>query len=611
MMLLRRTAVARRSVSTFSIQLSLQRHLLGAHEDFSMQNTLFRRSHQPNVDYQTSAVMSLGLPKASVLPTAEEIAYGFNQYPMVESATATKPGFINVKLDDEWIAKHAVHVAADGVCPRKAAHPEHVLVDFASPNMGKELHVGHLRSSVLGDTICNVLEFQGACHSNGGMPTSEAGQRVTRVSHVGDLGAAIATLLVQAVDTSDNAANDLPVEFTTDSTTVVTLGQWYERGKHRLGNGDAAFKADVDRTVLALQRDDGSWKAPWELTCAVSRDAHNRLYKRLGVQVHERGESSYLTLIPTVLEKLKSVTVESQGALCIFVDGPEKTPMLVRKQDGGFLYATTDLAALYSRVFGWENDPTAYDRLVYVTDTSQSLHFRHLFDTAKLAGWLDKRPVQLQHVGFGLVMGEDGTKLSSRKGGATTLEALLDEAALESKQRSIVAEADHGAIGDAAVRYYDLAQHRERNYKFSYASVLNLKGNTAPYLLYASARLQGILRKANVAAPSWNAYLLSVNDPTTLLSSVANGWHPNERALALVLGQFEDALLETQHNWYAHQSHPHFLADYLFRLTSQFHAFYETCHVQNNSSRLVLCASTDAVLRRGLQLLGIAAQDRM
>ncbi|ETV79894.1 arginine-tRNA ligase, variant [Aphanomyces astaci] len=437
------------------------------------------------------------------------------------------------------------------------------------------------------------------------------GHLVSRISHVGDLGAAIATLLVQSLDELDNSANGLPRSFDL-STSVETLGQWYGRGKQRLGNGDVEFKTTVDDTVLGLQRQDSKWHTPWDLTCAISRSAHHALYQRLGVQVTERGESTYLSLIPTVLSKLGTIASESQGALCIFVDGQDKSPMLVRKQDGGFLYATTDLTALYSRVFGWAKDPVAYDRLIYVTDLSQSLHFRHLFEAAKLAGWLDGRHVTLQHAGFGLVMGEDGTKLSSRKGGATTLKSLLDHAALESQKRSAVPDADHQAIGDAAVRYYDLAQHRERNYKFSYANVLNLKGNTAPYLMYATARLQGILRKTaeggrhGTSMGSWATFLAEHPDASGQLRRASTDWHPNERALALVLGQFQDALVETQANW-----HPHILADYLFRVVTSFHSFYETCHVQQNPARLVLCAATDAVLRRGLHLLGIPTVDRM
>ncbi|CAK4075309.1 unnamed protein product, partial [Aphanomyces euteiches] len=381
---------------------------------------------------------------------------------MVQTASASKPGFINVKLQDDWIANHALDVATHGVLPRAVSEPKKVLVDFASPNMGKELHVGHLRSSVLGDTICNILEFQGHV--------------VNRVSHVGDLGAAIATLLVQSQDSQDNGSNNLPIEFDS-STPISTLGQWYERGKQRLSRGDVTFKSMVDETVLAMQREDPAWKASWGLTCEISRLAHKCLFDRLGVQVRERGESTYIKLIPLVLEKLRSVAEESQGALCIFVDGHEKTPMLIQKQDGG----------------------------------KQS-------------------------------------EIKTIQSGATTLQSLLDEAGIESQQRSVVADADHRAIGDAAVRYYDLAQHRERNYKFSYANVLNLKGNTAPYLMYASARLHGILRNAEVSESTWREYLDSQDDAKSLLTEASQSWQPQERALALVLAQFEDALIETQAN---------------------------------------------------------------
>ncbi|OQR83724.1 arginyl-tRNA synthetase [Achlya hypogyna] len=582
-----------------SIQSLLQDALVATnYPQITPQNSLFRRSHQPQVDYQSSAILSLGLPPKERVPAAEAVKALLLEQDnaMLAQATVTAPGFLNVSLRSDWIAKHAFAMATTGVQPRSAGNAaQRVLVDFASPNMGKELHVGHLRSSVLGDTVSNLLEFQG--HS------------VTRVSHVGDLGSAIATLLVQAMDEDDNQAQTLPPSagLLAASATAADLGRWYERGKQRLVS-DPAFKAQVDHVVLQLQQTDKStWTQPWLQTCAISRAAFDVLYKRLNVTVHERGEATYLKLIPTVLDSLVSagLAVESQGALCIFIDGPDKSPMLVRKQDGGFLYATTDLATLYSRIHGDRTiDPIAYDRVIYITDLSQSLHFRHLFEAAALAGWTKDRPVQLDHVGFGLVMGEDGTKLSSRKGGSTSLEALLNEAGLESASRSVVEDADHGYIGDAAVRYYDLAQHRERNYKFSYNSVLNLKGNTAVYLMYASARLQGIRRKAG-REDSW-ASLLSQPNAADVLLEASGDWHPTERALALVLSQFEDALLETQAGW-----HPHLLCDYLFRVTTSFHAFYEACRVQNHAPRLVLCAATDAVLRRGLALLGISAIDRM
>ncbi|EQC27356.1 arginyl-tRNA synthetase [Saprolegnia diclina VS20] len=597
-MMLMARGVHKRAYS-LSVQSLLQQSLLAtSYPQLTAQNTLFRRSHQPQTDYQSSAVLSLGLPAKERMPAAEAVLTRLTEAntTMLDRADVTAPGFINVTLRADWIAQHAFTMATTGVQPRSAGdHKQRVIVDFASPNMGKELHVGHLRSSVLGDTVCNLLEFQG--------------HEVTRVSHVGDLGSAIATLLVQAMDDADNEACSLPprTDLLAASASAADLGRWYERGKQRLTT-DAAFKSQVDSVVLQLQKTDVSaWTLPWKQTCAISRAAFATLNARLNVTVQERGEATYLPLIPKVLDLLvqSGLAVESQGALCIFLDGQDKSPMLIRKQDGGFLYATTDLATLYSRIHGDPSiDPIAYDRAIYITDLSQSLHFRHLFEAARRAGWTDHRPVQLDHVGFGLVMGEDGTKLSSRKGGSTSLEALLNQAGIESAQRSVVDDADHGYIGDAAVRYYDLAQHRERNYKFAYSSVLNLKGNTAVYLMYASARLQGIRRKAGLNEP-WTAVLADPASAAVLLEASAT-WHPTERALALVLSQFEDALLETQAGW-----HPHMLCEYMFRLTTSFHAFYEACRVQNHAPRLVLCAATDAVLRKGLALLGIAAIERM
>lgn len=587
-----------------------------------------RRSAQSNADYQTSLCLQLAsrsreppVQLAQDVVAQIEASSGDDGRPaVVKDAFVSAKGFVNVVLDDAWIAQHAVMMATEGVTPSPVVkgQSKRILVDFAAPNLGKKLHVGHLRSSVIGDTLCNLLEYRG--------------HQVARVSHTGDVGSALATLIVELME------QNVPL----DTLTDAELGKYYESGKSKIPT-DAAFKAKVDDVVLQLQRLgadadssaalangkhvvlDPRVRQVWERACQVSREAYAQIFGRLNVNVQERGESTYLPLVPATVEALKAsgLAVESRGALGIFVDGPDKPPMLIQKQDGGYLYATVDLACLHSRIHGFPGvDATPYDEVIYVTDQSQQLHFQQLFAAAKLAGWTTpegREPVVLKHAAFGLVLGKNGTKLSSRHGAFDYLADLLDATTAECRSRSLAGSGNDPSqdqsIGDAAVRYFELSQQRERSYKFLFDNVLHLKGNTGVYLLYASARLQGILRNV-LAAPGttphgeqqWADFLRGPDALPCLLAS-SSDWHPSERALALLLCQFDDEVASA-----LAQLYPHYLCDYLFRVVSHFHAFYEHCRVVQDpkqDSRIVLCAATDAVLRRGLHLVGIQPVDRM
>uniref|UniRef100_A0AAV1TFY8 arginine--tRNA ligase n=1 Tax=Peronospora matthiolae TaxID=2874970 RepID=A0AAV1TFY8_9STRA len=607
-----------------------------------------RRSAQRDADYQTSLALQFGrrsppgAARVADAPTPDELATALvavlptveehPSAPLLQSTSVSKSGFVNFVLADKWIARQALHMATRGVQPAELPHAQQrrVLVDFAAPNMGKKLHVGHLRSAVLGDTICNLLEHRG--------------HRVARVSHTGDVGAALATLIVELMEQR--------VELAT--LTDAALGTCYEAGKRKVVMATlptaseqvaaVQFKSKVDDVVRQLQRlgtgdeqtIDPRVRETWTRACQVSREAHVRLFHRLGVDVQERGEATYLPLVARVVAMMEhsGLAVSSQGALGVFLDGPDSPPMLLRKSDGGYLYATVDLACLYSRIYGFPGvDETLYDEIVYVTDQSQQLHFQHLFTAARKAGWTRRRnkdDVKLTHAPFGLVLGHDGTKLSSRNGAFDYLEDLLDGAAVECSRQALASattgvvaselnltqeqvDAQNRVVGDAAVRYFELAQQRERNYKFIMSNVLNLKGNTGVYLMYASARLQGILRKAGGKDQiSWDAYLGLSSDVIAaqdVLARASVDWHPSERALALLLAQFDDEVAAALAHLY-----PHYLCDYLYRVACHFHGFYENCRVLQDprqDSRLLLCAATDAVLRRGMQLVGVEAVDRM
>lgn len=581
-----------------------------------------RRSMQSNADYQSSIALMLGnrlriSPDSFAQDTIKHLDTEDANH-VVQNAFVSKGGFVNFVMDDKWLANQVVDMATMGVTPLPFTQGKgkSVLVDFCAPNYGKKLHVGHLRSSVIGDTISNLLEFRG--------------HQVSRISHTGDVGSAFATLLVELID------NDVQL----DTLTDAQLGQFYESGKKKIAGGDVSFKSKVDEVVIQLQHmgslddsvKDSVVERTWKRACQVSQDAYATIFDRLRVNVNERGESTYLKLVPDLLHKLKTsgLAVQSRGALCIFLDGPDKPPMLIQKEDGGFLYATVDLACLHSRIFGFPGiDETRYDEIVYVTDQSQQLHFQHLFEAAKRAGWLEREggnaePVKLTHAWFGLVLGKDGTKLSSRNGAFDYLEDLLNEAGAECHRRSVLTSNSRDSasagilnqrIGDAAVRYFDLAQQRERNYKFLFDNVLNMKGNTGVYLMYASARLNGILRRARDQDPTmraiddWSQVLTQNPDARGLLIEASADWEPSERALALLLAQFDDEVTAA-----VTHLHPHYLCDYLFRVVSHFHAFYENCRVLGDTkqdARLLLCAATHSVLKRGLDLVGVEAVERM
>jgi arginyl-tRNA synthetase len=562
-----------------------------------------RRSLKPNADYQSSLAMVLGnqLREKPERIAQEILEHLDNSSALLKDAFVSKNGFMNFVLDDQWVAQQMVKIATQGVMPTPISdHSKSILVDFAAPNHGKKLHAGHLRSSVIGDTICNLLEFRG--------------HRVSRVSHTGDVGAALATLVAELID------QKVPL----DKLSDTTLAQYYESGKKRIAAKDYSFKQKVDVIVVQLQQI-GSEKpidpqvlATWQRACEVSRANYANIFERLRVKVDERGESTYLKLIPLLLEELqaKNLAIESRGAICIFVDGPEKTPMIVQKQNGGFLYATIDLAALKSRIYGFPGiDDTKYEEIIYVTDQSQQQHFQQLFKAAQLAGWLDHQ-VTLKHASFGLVLGKDGTKLSSRNGAFDYLIDLLDEATAECMRRSLTSDTStnetNRLVGDAAVRYFELSQQRERNYKFAFDHVLHLKGNTGIYLLYACARLEGILRKISFStteSKSWQFFLQDPQEAIETLKQDCRSWHPSERSLAFLVCQFDDEITASLTHLY-----PHYLCDYLYRLVSHFHGFYENCRVQNDpkeKSRLLLCAATHAVLTKGLQLVGIPSIQRM
>jgi arginyl-tRNA synthetase len=489
------------------------------------------------------------------------------------------PGFINLKLDPHFLSERATQMVFD---PRLGiplpARRERVIVEFSSPNIAKEMHVGHLRSTIIGDSLARLFEFLDF--------------DVLRLNHVGDWGTAFGMLIAYMKE----EANDvLSGKQTTD---LPTLMMWYKASKTRF-DADEAFKARARQAVVALQGGDPEALKAWEIICDISRTAFQEVYDLLDIKLQERGESYYNPELPNVvadLEKKGLVTI-SEGAKCVFHEGI-RIPLMIQKSDGGYNYDTTDMAAMLHRI-----EEEKADRIIVVTDAGQSLHFELVRRTAEKAGYLDPHKVRFDHVPFGVVLGGDGKKFRTRSGETEKLIDLLTAAVKEA--RSIL-EARGGDLDDAekerlahilgidAVKYADLSCNRISDYVFSYERMLRFEGNTAAFILYSYVRVKGIQRKVGFSDLSQTRIELE---------------HPSEIDVGLHLLRFSETLDKM-----ADELLPNYLTDYLYLLAQKFNAFFRDCRVEGDpkqNQRLLLSELVAHTMERGLQILGIQTVDRM
>ncbi len=505
------------------------------------------------------------------------------------------PGFINITLQPERLAAEVQQRLGDarlGVPAVEQAAP--VVVDFSSPNIAKEMHVGHLRSTIIGDSLARVLEFRD--------------HPVLRLNHVGDWGTQFGMLITHLKQVAPEALE------TADAVDLGDLVAFYREAKKRFDE-DEAFQTTSREEVVKLQGGDPVSLKAWGLLCDQSRREFQKIYDRLDIRLSERGESFYNPYLEGVVRDLEAtgLLVVDDGARCVFLEGVsgkdgKPLPVIVQKSDGGFNYATTDLAAIRYR-FGSAPEGDGARRVVYVTDAGQANHFAGVFQVARRAGWLPEG-ARLEHVPFGLVQGEDGKKLKTRAGDTVRLRDLLDEAVerseadlrrrLEEEGRSEdEAFIEHVAttVGLAAVKYADLSQNRITNYQFSFDRMLALHGNTAPYLLYAVVRIAGIARKGG--------------DLDTAAIGPLQFNEPKEWALVRELLKFDAVVAEVEEELL-----PNRLCTYLFELSQVFNRFYDQVPVlkadpDSLPSRLALCRLTADTLKLGLGLLGIPTLDRM
>jgi arginyl-tRNA synthetase len=552
-------------------------------------------------DYQANGVMALARRlKQNPRQMAGQIVERLNISDMCDTPEIAGPGFINFRLRADWLAQRLAESLKDGkrlgVDPLENAPV--TVVDFSGPNIAKQMHVGHLRSTIIGDVIARVLEFWY------GDPS-----KIIRQNHVGDWGTQLGMLLRH-----------------------FNIQETQKRGVHGIGINDweqfyIEAKKDFDSDpeaanqsrewVVYLQNDKSEYncqaKVYWEAICNASLNHCQEVYNKLGVKLrseHIKGESAYNDQLPLVIRSLaeKGLLAESDGAQCVFLEGfktkdGNPLPLIVKKSDGAYLYATTDLAAVRYRV-----DELKAERVIYVTDARQKLHFEMIFACARKAGWVGDN-VKLEHVPFGSVMGEDGRPFKTRSGENIKLKDLLAEAQsrarvivdgknpeLPAEQRQQIAD----AVGIGAVKYADLSSNLVSDYVFSWDKMLAMEGNTAPYMQYAYARIQSIFRKGNIKP-----------DEIIGRGQVFNLAEPDELSLAKQLLRYSEVIEAV-----ARDLRPHLLTSYLFDLAQFFSGFYNNCPVlkannRSRDSRVMLCYLVAETIKHGLGLLGISTIEQM
>ena len=555
---------------------------------------LVRRSE--HADFQSNAALALAkrarVRPADLAATVSDALRTDTGTPLAE-VTVSGPGFLNLALTDPAIWQQvAGRLAGPRLGIGRPERGRRTVIDYSAPNIAKEMHVGHLRTTIIGDCLARVLGFLGA--------------EVIRQNHLGDWGTQFG-MLIQYLDEHPEVTwhHD---QLTEGTSTVSALDSFY-RAARAAFDADSAFAARARARVVALQAGDEATVARWRDIVAESEFAFREIYDRLGVLLEPEdsaGESCYNSWLPDIVQELTGagMAVESDGALVVFsgeVTGPDGEPvtLMVRKKDGGYGYDTTDLATIRYRVCDLKAD-----RILYVVDSRQALHFRLVFEAARRAGWLTDE-IDVTHVAFGTVLGPDGRPFKTRSGGTVKLMDLLDAAV--DRARATVAEKAHDLDGNeldriaeqagiGAVKYADLSTSRTKDYVFDVERMVSFNGNTGVYLQYAHTRICSILRKAGETSAEV--------DPTLPL-------HPTERALAFALDVFGDALVEV-----GRVLEPHRLCGHLYDLAKAFTDFYEACPVLSaaapvRANRVALCQLTARTLRQGLNLLGIAAPERM
>jgi arginyl-tRNA synthetase len=554
-------------------------------------------------DYQANGVMGLAKQlKAKPRDLAQKIVEKLDVADMCEPPEIAGPGFINFRLKPAWLAERLIETARDekrlGIDPIE--NPPTTVVDFSGPNIAKQMHVGHLRSTIIGDVIARTLEFRY------GDPKT-----VIRQNHVGDWGTQFGMLTAYYDLVMAGKFPDI-INLPDKGSFLADMEEFYKRAK-TLFDKSHDFQESARNYVVLLQSGDPNVLENWKYLVNESLSHCEEIYSLLSVTLKRsdvRGESFYNDKLPAVISDLDKAGLlkPSEGANCVFLEGfktkeGEPLPLIVQKSDGAYLYATTDLAAIRYRI-----DELKAKRIIYVTDARQKLHFEMIFACARQAGWVDES-IRLEHVPFGSVLGEDGKPFKTRSGENVKLKDLLDEAV--SRARKIVEEKNPdlpeddknkiaAAVGVGAVKYADLSNNLASDYVFDWDRMLAMEGNTAPYMQYAYARIQSIFRRGEVSVES----IMDALDHLELVE-------PEELNLAKCLLRYGETVESV-----ADDLRPHVMTNYLFDLAQNFSNFYTHCPVLKaedrvRARRLLLCQQTARTIRHGLEILGIETPPQM
>ncbi|XP_073913845.1 arginine--tRNA ligase, cytoplasmic isoform X2 [Castor canadensis] len=570
-----------------------------AYPDLESPPLVVTPSQQPRFgDYQCNSAMGISQllkakeQKVNPREIAESITQHLPSNECIEKVEIAGPGFINVHLRKDFVSEQLSNLLINGVRLPALGQHKKVVVDFSSPNIAKEMHVGHLRSTIIGESMCRLFEF--------------AGYDVLRLNHVGDWGTQFGMLIAHLQD-------QFP-DYLTVSPPIGDLQAFYKESKKRFDT-EEEFKKRAYQCVVLLQGKDPDIIKAWKLICDVSRQEFNKIYDALDISLIERGESFYQDRMNAVVKEFedKGLVQVDDGRKIVFVSECS-IPLTIVKSDGGYTYDTSDLAALKQRLF-----EEKADMIIYVVDNGQAVHFQAVFAAAQMIGWYDPKVTRVFHAGFGVVLGEDKKKFKTRSGETVRLIDLLEEGLkrsmdkLQEKERDKVLTAEElkaaqTSVAYGCIKYADLSHNRLNDYTFSFDKMLDDRGNTAAYLLYAFTRIRSIARLANIDEDM----LQKAARETKIVLD-----HEKEWKLGRCILRFPEILQKILDDLFLHT-----LCDYIYELATTFTEFYDSCYcvekdrqtgkvLKVNMWRLLLCEAVAAVMAKGFDILGIKPVHRM
>ncbi|CAI2362610.1 unnamed protein product [Moneuplotes crassus] len=566
--------------------------------------------HQANWHYSSPSAIQIfnqNKKKSGVLPDsldschkiATEISADLmndnNVFEKVELAqlgrgpSEKSPFFMNFFLKTSCIEEVIKKTIAEEVS--FSTEPSKILIDFSSPNIAKNMHVGHLRSTIIGDSISRVLEF--------------TGNDVQRINHIGDWGTQFGMLITHLDSAFPNYLDEVP--------SIDDLQSFYQEAKRKFDQ-DPKFQERARRAVVNLQKGEQKEISAWKVICKISKVQYDNIYKRLDIKIKDVGESFYNDMIPSIISDLerKKIIVESDGCKCIFVKNDE-IPLIIRKSDGGYTYDSTDLAAINYRF-----NQLGVDKIIYLTDIGQRDHFTKIFKAAHMSGIYDPKVQTATHLGLGLMRGDDGGKIKSRSGESVKLNELLDEATFRAKEillerqnlpntHNDLEKVDINDIAEKiamnSIKYFDLKQSRASSYKFSYDRMLDTKGNTGVYITYMYARICSIIRRCYPKDSNLEDSVSRIREEFLLSPSLLSLQTPEEISLCLAIARFYESIEDTLIDYQLSK-----ICDNLYNISVKFAEFYQTNKVlnhENQTSRLIILLAAKLTMERQMELLGM------